>query len=409
MRILYFSPRECQPANSGARLRDYHLVRCLARHADVTYLGFASGEGRDQGSVWRETLPQAGVESILVRRGSSYTAANLARGLLGPLPVTVRNYLSPLMRQELTSLLAERRFDLVQVEGVHLFPYIEAISASGFHSGKRPLLICDWHNIESELMRRYRESPSTSLPKRCYARRTETLLRRLEDRLLGSCDGHVVCSAREKELLAARSNGARLHVTGNGVDNAYYRGTGASANASDLLYAGSMDYHANIDAVLYFASEVWPLLRTRHAGLGFVIAGSRPTPEVRALAKLSGITVTGTVEDMRPYYGKALAVVTPLRIGGGTRLKIIEAMAAGVPVVSTSLGAEGLDIEPETDFLRADTPEEMARQVTRLISSAELRSLLAAAGQRAAAAYDWQILGDELYRFYHALAAAPMQ
>ncbi|MCZ2147300.1 MAG: glycosyltransferase [Bryobacterales bacterium] len=409
MRILYFSPRECWPANSGARLRDYHLVRCLAQHADVTYLGFATGEGRDGGSVWRETLGHTGVETVLVRRGASYSAADLARGLLGPLPVTVRNYLSPLMRQELTSLLIRRQFDLVQVEGVHLFPYIEAILASRPHSGKRPLLICDWHNIESELMRRYRESPSTSLPKRCYAMRTETLLRRLEDRLLRVCDGHVVCSGREKELLAARSNGARIHVTGNGVDNAYYRGAAAPPDAADLLYVGSMDYHANIDAVLYFAAEVWPLVRTRHAGLRFVIAGSRPTPEVRRLANLPGITVTGTVEDVRPYYHKALAMVAPLRIGGGTRLKILEAMAAGVPVVSTSLGAEGLNLEPETDFLPADSPGEMARQVMRLVSSAELRLLLTAAGRRAAAAYDWQVLGGELYRFYQTLPAASIQ
>ena len=108
------------------------------------------------------------------------------------------------------------------------------------------------------------------------------------------------------------------------------------------MFVGSMDYHANIDAALYFADEIWPQVRERRPDLEFVVVGSRPTAEILALRNQPGITVTGTVDDIRPYYRSALAVVVPLRVGSGTRLKVLEAMAAGTPVISTTLGAEGL-------------------------------------------------------------------
>ena len=212
MRVLYFSPRDCWPATTGARLRDFHFARELARESQLTYLGFSpSGSGcrRD-----RADTPggAGGAEVILVPRREGYSAKNLVAGLLGPVPVSVLNYWSPGMDAELKQLLASVRFDVVQMEGVHLFSYLKSLRAGP----KAPRLICDWHNIESELLARYAEH--SSFPRRAYAQHTARLLRREEDDLLRRCDAHVVCSEREKRLLLARVPSAHIEVVGNGVD-----------------------------------------------------------------------------------------------------------------------------------------------------------------------------------------------
>ena len=392
MRILYFSSRECWPLNTGARLRDYHLARQLARRATLTYLGLRNPQ--DPPPI----LPPAeDFEFFLVGKDPGYTPQKILRGLAGPLPVNVLNCWTPRAAAELRRLLQERSFDTVQVEGVHLTPYLPILrSAPG-----RPAIVGDWHNIESEIMRRYSEN-TPGLPRRLYARRTARLLEKTEDQLLRGCQAHSVASAREQEKLHRRVPEANISVVENGVDCTAYSGLGnGPAARRDLLFVGSMDYHANIDAVLRFTADTWPLIRGRHPDLRFVIVGRSPAPAVQALAQSPGVAVTGTVDDVRPYYRDALATVVPLRVGSGTRLKILEAMAAGVPVVSTRLGAEGLEVTAGRDILLAETPAETAAAVEALAASAELRHALSHAGaELVRARYDWPILGDRLFQIH---------
>jgi glycosyltransferase involved in cell wall biosynthesis len=162
-----------------------------------------------------------------------------------------------------------------------------------------------------------------------------------------------------------------------------------------------MDYHANVDAAVYFARDIWPLVYQRDSELRFTIVGRSPTPEVLALRSLPGVEVTGTVPDVRPYYREAVAVVVPLRVGGGTRLKILEAMAAGVPVVSTTLGAEGLDVEPGRDLLTADSPAAIADAIASLRDlPSQWRQLSDAGRTLVARTYDWRIVGDRLFSIH---------
>ncbi|HME06055.1 MAG TPA: glycosyltransferase family 4 protein, partial [Bryobacteraceae bacterium] len=214
MKVLYFSPRECWPVTTGARLRDFYFACEVAREAQLTYLGFLTSKDLPEGEVKSEPLEALrGAETILVSRTGGYSKDKIARGLLGPMPISVLNYQSAAMAEELTRLLEESSFDIVQMEGVHLFAYLDIL-----RSARKPVkLVCDWHNIESELMARYAEQSDSTL-RRLYARRTAKLLRRLEDKLLESCDAHVVCSEREKQLLLARQPAARIEAVGNGVD-----------------------------------------------------------------------------------------------------------------------------------------------------------------------------------------------
>jgi glycosyltransferase involved in cell wall biosynthesis len=411
MRILYFSPRECWPLNTGARLRDYHLARELAGRARVTYLGLRSP--KDPPAV--EPPAACGfARSVLVEMNASYTPGKIVRGLIGPVPVTVLNFWSGRAAVELERLLnGPEHFDTVQMEGVHLIEYLPVVRGSR----RPPAIVADWHNIESEILRRYAGTAS-GLARRLYARRTAQLIENMEMRLLRGCDVHVVPSRRERDKLLARLPGVRIEVVGNGVDVAHHSGDRLMAagregfpevvERRDVLFVGSMDYHANIDAVVEFAAQTWPGILARHPGLRFVVAGRNPPPQVRALAELPQVEVTGTVDDVRPWYRSAIVVVVPLRTGSGTRLKILEAMAAGVPVVSTRLGAEGLDVTDGIDIVLAETALETMNSVDELVRSPERRGAIAAAARELARNhYDWPILGARLLEVHHSVNRSP--
>jgi glycosyltransferase involved in cell wall biosynthesis len=170
------------------------------------------------------------------------------------------------------------------------------------------------------------------------------------------------------------------------------------------LFVGSMDYHANVDGVTHFAQATWPAIHAKKPGLVFTIVGRSPGAAVRALAELPAIEVTGTVEDVRPYYREAVVAIVPLRIGGGSRLKILEAMAAGVPVVSTSLGAEGLAVNNGRDVLLADAPGEFSRAVLDMIEDGPARDkLVTAARALVHTRYDWSTIGQGLFDLYERL------
>jgi polysaccharide biosynthesis protein PslH len=449
MRVLYFAPKPCWPPTTGAMLRNYHLARETARAASVTYLSFseedaaATGTGDPRASANpRETeeadaSPARWCERVVeVARGRGYTPAKLARGALGRTPVTVLNYTTREMARELERVLAAADFHIVQVESIHLAAYLPVVRAAR----SRPAVILDWHNVESEIMSRYAER-APNLLRRAYAQRTARQLAALEARALRDFDAHLTVSERDRERLFKLSPGARVHVVENGVATEHFAdeeveraqpakdsresGVGSlESKASGLdsrlstpdsrlptpdsrlpsrrvVFVGSMDYHANVDAVTHFAREVWPRLRERLPGLVFSIVGRAPAPEVRALAAQPGVEVTGTVADVRPYYRDALAAIIPLRVGGGSRLKILEAMAAGVPVVSTRLGAEGIDVREGVDIILAESADEFCDAVARLAASVEARREIVVAGRALVRArYDWSSVGASLLKIY---------
>lgn len=400
MRILYVSPRSFWPINSGARLRDYYMVRELGRRTSVSFFGICSHD---------EEVPSAapaGLELekwIIIRKGPSYTRGKLLRGFLGPRPITVLNYDDGAVAAALKRLLAEQAFDAVQVEGVHLSGYLPIIRSSP----SRPAIVCDWHDVESDRMQRY-SLHAPGWPQRVYAARTRQLLRQAERDLLGQCDAHLVVTERDRGIVREAAPAAQVYVVENGVDLAHYSETErqrSSAGAGkpgrkDILFVGSMDFYANIDAARYFAINVWPELHRRYPELRFLVVGSNPADEVLELSRIPGVSVTGTVDDVRPYYRDALAAVAPVRIAGGSRLKILEAMAAGVPVVATPTGAEGLAVTAETNILIADFAD-LGQSLVRLYMSPELQQRLSAAGHELVGTrYDWSTIGSSLGQIY---------
>jgi len=396
MRILQFAPRVCWPLDTGAKLRNYHLARVLAQQARVSLLAFD-----DHQQVPISAIENPYEEVINVERDSAYTLAKVVRGGLGQTPLPVLNYTTRTMKQALARFLSEKDFDIVQIESIHLMEYVPIIRAVK----RPPIIVCDWHNVESELMRRYSEREA-SLLRRVYAGRTARLMSEFEKRAVREFDAHIVVSERDAERLRELNPDARIYVIENGVDTAFYTDPGVrdKSLARRVVFVGSMDYHANVDGALSFARQVWPRLHERRAELILTIVGKDPAPEVRELAKIRGIEVTGTVDDVRPFYREAIAAVVPLNVGGGSRLKILEAMAAGVPVVSTTLGAEGLEVQDDENILIADTSEQLVEAILIVIEDEARRHHLSAAGRALVSSrYDWSSLGTALFQVYEAL------
>ena len=204
MRILFLSPRQCWPALSGAKLREYHLARALGQSGELTYVYFSQGF-----PVTPADLPFCR-HLIPVPKPAAYTPGKVIRGLLTGVPLPVINYTSKEMSNALAGMIGRSVFDLVHVDSIHMAGYLPIVG------GLKSPVVMHWHNIESELMARY--AANSTLPKRIYASLTARRLAALEDNLLGSCFGHVVCSERERELLLARAPRARVAVVENGVD-----------------------------------------------------------------------------------------------------------------------------------------------------------------------------------------------
>lgn len=421
LRVLYFAPRECWPLDTGAKLRNFHLTRELARNARVTFLGFSDNAGGFYSNPYLDAIESACERVIIVPRERGYTLSKVVKGALGRTPLPVLNYLTNAMRGQLARLLDEQDFDIVQVETVPLSAYLPVFRAAR----KPPVVVCDWHNIDSEVMWRYGEHVK-SAPRRLYARRTARRLEELERWAMREMDAHITVSNRDRARLLELEPDARVITVENGVDVEYYADDRIEqaharrlnscpqsitarkdfALRNRVVFVGSMDYHANVDAAACFAREAWPALRERNPGLVFTVVGRDPAPEVRALSRIPGVEVTGTVDDVRPYYREAVAGIVPLRIGGGSRLKILEAMAAGVPVVSTRLGAEGLAVIHDRNILLADTPEGQRCAILSLAEEPDRWQHFAQAGRELVRSrYDWSAIGATLLETHARLAS----
>ncbi|HEX4278173.1 MAG TPA: glycosyltransferase [Bryobacteraceae bacterium] len=395
MRILFLSPRQSFPARSGARLRESHFLRALGARAEVTFLYFA-----DPGAtpLTVNELPFCR-EVIAVPKPPAYGLSKTARGIFGRLPLPILNYASADMDAAVAGVMQGRKFDIIHLDSIHMMQYAAAAAQ------RQPSLraIYNWHNIESEAMRRY-ASTTTSHARGCYARLTASRLKHAESEILRTAFGHVVCSARECLQLGPIAPRARIEVIENGVDTGYFAACGQGpAGGRKIVFVGALDYPANKESAIFFANRIWPHVRNRLNGAEFVIVGSNPSPPVLALGKLPGVTVAGMVPDVRPFYRDALAAVVPLLTGGGTRLKILEAMAAGVPVVSTPLGAEGLEVVDGENALvvGAEDAEGWASRFVDLAENPALRARLIAAGLRLVqSGYDWDIIGAKLCAVY---------
>jgi len=394
-RLLQIAPRFCGDPTAGAELRNFHLAKRLARCMDVMHLGFLPA-GPSAAAVAAAEGESSNPRFYPVPREGTYRLRDLLYGVAGNVPFSVLNYTRPAMRDLLRGLLSRESFDFILLEGVHLGEYLPLLG-----SGKsRPLVVCDWHNIESEILRRYSQTTAGWTHRR-YARLAADKLEAYERRFVNQCDLHSAVSERDRQTLIGYGSHVSVITVENGVAVEQFinrpGGFDTRKRRFRAIFTGAMDYHANVAAVRWFAREVWPCVRAATPGFVFTIVGRNPAPQVVALGSEPGIEVTGMVPDVRPYYAEAIAAVMPLQVGGGTRIKILEAMAAGVPVISTGLGAEGLAAIPGTHFIQADSGAEMIEALRNLVEKPGTPAAMTAAARDFVRQYhDWGLLGDRL-------------
>ena len=394
MRILVLANSTPWPARGGAQLRIWHLLDRVARQHEVV-LGCHMWSKADQDGV--AELNRRGLRTVggLIRFGSTrrWIVNAAIHGLRGLPPETQK-----LQAPELHQLVRDGGYDLLQVEETILAPYFRSMPRDD-RFRHRVLTLHNVHFLQDLRLARIEPSLRWQATRRFNA----AWMRYYEPRVAADVDRVIAMSEEDCALLQTRAPGVQVNVMPNGVDTRTLLPLPPVVGPPALLFVGSMNYRPCVDAAGWLVREILPLLRRTHPGLHVWIVGRSPLPEVLALAG-DDVTVTGEVEHVVPYYERATLAVVPLRAGGGTRLKILEAMALGRAVVSTTVGAEGLRVTDDRHLALADDAPSMARVIAALLDDPVRRSRLEGAARTLVeASYDWDRIAASQLALYDEL------
>lgn len=377
MKILWVNLNFLHPTTKGGQIRTLEMLRQLHRQHEIHYVAYedpAHPEGVTRSSEYC-TRAYPVRRQIPPKRSLKFVGEVLG-SLFAPLPLTISRFASAELTAQIASLRQQERFDVLVCDFLHPAPCVGDI---------REWVVFQ-HNVETMIWRRRVEHARNPL-ERAYLRVQAERMFAYEQSVCQQAAYVIAVSEADARTMRELFGIAKVGSVPTGVDTEYFAPPGDVSPVSDLVFIGSMDWMPNVDGVQYFVREVLPLIRQRRPDCSLTITGRTPPPEVLALAHQdSRIRVTGTVPDVRPYLWGSLVSVVPLRIGGGTRLKIYEAMAARVPVVSTTIGAEGLQVHPPRDIRIADTPQEFAEQCLALLENPAMRQQTAEAG--------WQLVNS---------------
>jgi glycosyltransferase involved in cell wall biosynthesis len=382
--VLWVKAGKLLPVDTGGKIRSYNLLRFLAQDKDheVTLLSYYGGR-RDpdyEASLVKEipgsqTIYTAAPDSNAIQRAVDYLCRLPRRA-----PYAVSKFTHPAVQTTVARWLSSGRFDAA---------VCDFLSASSNFPARLPMpCVLFQHNVESSLWQRMAAMESNPIKKLSFAIESAKMTR-YERATLGRFHHIIAVSEHDRQQMLQMNPACQITVVPTGVDTRKFNvAPASSARPPRVVFTGSMDWEPNIDAVDYFCSQIWPRIRSEFPDAIFQIVGRNPHAKVQRLASES-VQVTGTVPSVAEYLEKASVVIVPLRIGGGTRLKIFEAMAMGKALVSTSIGAEGLEVESGRDLLLADSASSFADAVILLLRDAAIRRRLEQAAVRLAAQYDW--------------------
>jgi glycosyltransferase involved in cell wall biosynthesis len=382
LRLLWVKAGRLIPLDTGGKLRSYHLARALAARHELTMLTYYDGP-RDPG--YERDIDREFPGAVTIRHGSR-SGGRLATGLrylatiASPAPFAVTKFTARSVRACIAEGSRERRFDAM---------ICDFLSASRNFEHRPPVpTILFQHNVESSLWERQARHAPNALLRTIYGLEAAKM-KRYERQAVETFRHIVAVSHHDRESMEAMGNAGRITVVPTGVDGRRFRDA-ASTEATEpvVLFLGSMDWEPNIDGAEWMCREIWPRIKDAVPNAVFRIVGRAPDRRVARLAGES-VEVTGSVPSVEPWLAGAMAFVVPLRVGGGTRLKIFEAMSAGRAIVSTSIGAEGLPVESGTNILLADTAPAFADAVIRVLTDEPLRKRLGRKALDLAAEYDW--------------------
>lgn len=411
MRILFLAHLFPLPLDSGGKIKSYHTLKALAGAHEVRMVAFVRNDEEERLIPELQSIC-AGVDVVRLKRGRCRQVRDLLGSLVrGRSFIIDRDYRAD-MADAVRRAVGELRPDVVHVDHLQMAQYVD------FGGAYRVVL--DNHNVESMIIRRVAET-SESRAMRAHARLEWPKLQRYEVETCGQCDLVLMVSEEDRATLAGML-GLVQHGEGRkdvwdegdgwdgcgkiecvpiGVDVDHFTPVERAVGSRNILSIGTMYWPPNVDSMLYFSREILPLVRERVPGCTLTIAGQRPVESIQALGRESGITVTGYVDDERLIAKECGVFIVPLRSGSGVRVKILNALAMGLPVVSTSVGAEGLAVKSGEHLLIADGPREFADAVVRVLGDAELADRLGRSGRELVCErYSWQRVGDRLLDLY---------
>lgn len=353
MNILFLCQRVPDPPNKGDKIRAHHFARRLAARHQVHVACLAD----DEQELETAALTRRWAASVTCRlRHGTESALRSAMSALAGRPLSAGYFYSRELARDVAALVAAESFDVAVAYCSSMASYVERFS------GARVLDLVD---VDSEKWRQY--AAHGPLSRRAVYALEHRLLREYERRLVREFDRTIVISRAEQSLLAAFADGERVEVVANGVETGAWRNRGPRSLEAVLVFVGALDYFANVDGICRFAREAFPRVRAAVPEARLRIVGRRPAADVLALAELAGVEVVGEVADVRPELWGAGVAVVPLRIAQGLQNKVLEALAAGLPVVSSSAAVRGIGGQPGEHYLLADSPEESAAAVVRVL------------------------------------------
>jgi len=394
MRILWVKPGKLLPLDSGGKLRTYNILRQLAATHDLTYLSYYGGQRDD---VYEREILTHLPGTMCVHTGAPDTTElerrlDYLRRVLWRAPYAVSKFTDARVRRLLAEWIPSRRFDVAVCDFLS--------STLNFPRRLDTPTVLFQHNVETVLWERKARLESRWLD-RTVSALEYAKMRRFEPAQVRRFHHVIAVSQQDRAAMSAMVDPSRITVVPTGVDLKMFAYDEEARPAGPLVvFTGSMDWEANIDGVEYFCREIWPRVLATVPDARFRIVGRAPHARVKALAS-SSVDVTGDVPSVVDHLRSAAVFVVPLRIGGGTRIKIYEGMAMGKATVSTSVGAEGLDVHDGRDIVLADDPVSVADAVVSLLVNEDVRRRYEAEAAATARQYDWSVIAERFVGVLH--------
>lgn len=398
MKILNILPYSPVPPHFGGALRIYHLLKAMVKRNDVTIICY--GDGENEAAIRREFGTD--IRDVIMVPPPPRLHGRLKRW--GQLSATIRGrsatsqaFHSPDMQSAITSILAREQFDCIQMENYVLGTFDL--------SDSRAVRILDAQNVEYDSVHRMAVASPSPLRRWFYEREARSI-RKEETGIYRMQNAILLTSERDRALLEQEVTGVPKFVVPNGVDIEYFSPGRESAEPLSLVFTGSMNYYPNVDGIEYFLQEILPLIRREVQHVRVYVVGNSPPKSVFQFQS-EDVIVAGGVPDVRPFVDRAAVYIVPLRMGGGTRLKVLEALAMRKPVVTTSIGCEGIEVRHNESVLVADTPADFASGVIELLRNKALAERLQRNGYEVVrSGYTWSAVGERLEEAYAALLGA---
>lgn len=400
--ILFVSQQFPYPLTDGGNIRTFKLLKGLATQYEICLIASvrATADARKGLELLQEFCSEVVCVPDVKSRSPFSLAFTIGRALLRNLPLTIAYNFNPHIRREVETRLARKKFWAIHMNHLDTVQYFSGTGAEK--------AVLDSHNL-LHLFYAQAASVERSLWKRILLRLEARRMKRYELRVFETLDAVIVCSDLEKRYLQKASGIRSVCVVPNGVDCAYFHppAEGYERNPATVVFTGAMGYSPNSDAAVYFIREVMPILRRSGQGVRFAAVGRDPPAELLALATAwPDVLITGAVPDVREHVWRARVFVVPIRKGAGTRLKVLEAFAMGIPTVSTSIGAEGIEFTPGQDLLLGDDPSSIAALILDLLKNpARGKALANRALDVARSRYDWSVVIERLLEDYARLAS----